>query len=616
MKRVKREKIKVSALDKKSLEENFGHSITEKKWVCKLPSKRVMLHLEQSLGIDSNLSTILANRDIETIDAARMFLEPKLKDLLPNPFDLKDMDKTANRIASAIKSGEKITIFGDYDVDGATSSAILLKFLCAFGLEPKLYIPHRLNEGYGPNKNAMEIIANEHKSDLLITVDCGIVSFEPLEYAKELGLDVIILDHHLSRERMPKVDAVVNPNRLDEDFPYKNLAAVGVVFLTLIAVRTKLRELNFFKENKDIEEPNVIQYLDLVALGTVCDVMKLNGVNRAFVAQGLKLIKNRSNIGIATLGNIVNMDSIPKSHHLGFVIGPRINAGGRVGQGSLGPKLLSTEDPAEALSIAQQLDHLNDERRAIENTILSNAVEQIHSKGLHKKPVIMVYGKEWHLGILGIIASKLKEKYGKPSAAISIINGQAKGSARSIPGIDFGTALSNAKNDGLIIEGGGHAMAGGFTVSESKLEEFYEYMIATANKSPESFENAKLIEADFVLDVDSIDFDLAKTVERAAPFGNGNSQPRVILRDAVVIRASLVGKVHIMLIIKDKYSASDKPKTLKAMVYRAMDRNIADFLICSVGKTLNFVGTLQFNNWHLEKVDFVVEDIAVIDSEV
>lgn len=604
----------MGALDQKESTEDFGHSITGKTWCQYTPSERTILHLEQGLGVDRVLSVILANRGIETIDAAKEFLSPKVKDLLPNPFDLKDMEKAVERIAKAVVDKEQITVFGDYDVDGATSSAILLKFLRALGLSPQLYIPHRLNEGYGPNKNAMDIIHKEHKTSLLVTVDCGIVSFEPLEYAKSLGMDVIILDHHLGQEKMPKVDAIVNPNRLDETFPYKNFAAVGVVFLTLIAIRTRLREQGFFTKN-NMEEPNVIQYLDLVALGTVCDVMKLVGVNRAFVYQGLKLIKNRSNLGLSTLANLVNMDSVPKSHHLGFVIGPRINAGGRVGQGTLGPTLLSTKDSVEALKIAQKLDRLNDERRAIENTVLSHAIEQIQSKGLNEKPVIMVYGKEWHLGILGVIASKLKEKYNKPSAAISIIDGQAKGSARSIPGIDFGTALSNAKEEGIIVEGGGHAMAGGFTVCESKLGEFYEYMVNTANKSPESFQNAKLIEADFILTVEAINFEFATTIEKAAPFGNGNPQPRIILRDTIVIRASLVGNAHIMLIVKDKYSTSEKPKTLKAMVYRAMDKNIADFLICSVGKTLNLIGTVQFNNWYLEKVDFVVEDIAVVDAE-
>lgn len=588
---------------------DFGKSITDKVWRCNTASERSLLHLEQSVGIDRMLATALVNRNITTTEEANEFLEPRLKDMLPNPLDLKDMDKAVARIVKAVLNKQRVTIFGDYDVDGATSSALLTRFLRSVGLDPKVYIPHRINEGYGPNMGAMDTIADVHKCDLLITVDCGIVSFAPLEYAKSKGVDVIILDHHLSIDKMPEVDAVVNPNRVDEDFPYKHLAAVGVVFLTTIAVRSKLRELDFFT-NSEFEEPDLMQYLDLVALGTVCDVMMLTGINRAFVSQGLKLLKRRTNLGLATLANVVGLDSVPKSHHLGFVIGPRINAGGRIGQGELGPKLLSTDDPVEAFAIAKKLDRLNDERRAIESTILNRAIEQIHINSLQHKPVIMVYGDNWHLGILGVIASKLKEKYGRPSAALSVIDGEAKGSARSIPGIDFGTALAKAKKIGLIVEGGGHAMAGGFTVKEEKLGEFYDYIIDKANENPQSFVNIKVLEADFCLTVDAITFDLAKDLERVAPFGNGNVQPRIIIENAVVLRASLVGRDHIMLIIKDKYGKTEDSKTLKAMVYRAMDRNIADFLINSVGKTLNLIGTIQFNNWYLEKVDFVVEDIA------
>lgn len=605
----------IKSSTKQSIEDDvgnsdFGQSITGKVWRCNKPDSKTLLQFEQA-GIDTTLSTILINRNISNPDQAAGFLDPKLKDLLPNPFDLLDMEKAADRIADAVINKEQVTIFGDYDVDGATSSALLKKFLYAVGLKPEVYIPHRLNEGYGPNKGAMDKIKNDHKSSLLVTVDCGIVSFEPLEYAKSIGLDVIILDHHLSQEKLPKVDAIVNPNRFDEEFEYKNLAAVGVVFLTTIAIRSKLRDKGFFKDGQ-FEEPDLMQYLDLVALGTVCDVMRLVGINRAFVHQGLKLIKQRKNLGLATLANVVGMDAIPKSHHLGFVIGPRINACGRVGEGHLGPKLLSTNDSIEAFAIAKKLDKLNDDRRSIEHTILEHAIEQIQSNSLHEKPVIMVYGKQWHLGILGVIASKLKEKYGKPSAAISIIDGEAKGSARSIPGIDFGTALSNAKEKGLILEGGGHAMAGGFTVDEKKLQEFYDYMIERAQQSPKSFEEAKIMDADFTVNVEAINFDLATNIEKAAPFGNGNQQPRVIIENALVLKASLIRQSHIMLIVRDKYAISDRAKTLKAMVYRAMDRNIADYLIRSVGKTLNLIGTLQFNNWYLEKVDFVVEDVAKI----
>lgn len=590
-------------------ETGFGSSISGKIWQLRKSDERIVKHLIQELNISETLANLIVNRGVKSLEEASDYLDPKIKNLLPDPFALKDMDKAAQRIAEAIINKEKITIFGDYDVDGATSSALLKRFFIALGIEAEIYIPHRVNEGYGPNIGAMDKI-HSGGSSLVITVDCGIVSYEPLAHAKKIGLDVIVLDHHLGSEKLPEAVAIVNPNRFDDTFPFKNLAAVSVAFITTIAVRTVLRMKQYFADS--VKEPDLMMFLDLVALGTVCDVMDLIKLNRAFVKQGLKLIMKRSNKGLATLVNMLNMGTVPKPHHLGFIIGPRINAGGRVGEGSLGARLLSTDDGIEALKIAKKLDDLNYERRMIENDVFKMAIEQIESRGIEKNPVIMVCGNNWHLGILGIIASKLKERYGKPAVAISIVGGEGKGSARSIPGIDFGTAITQAKNDGIVIDGGGHAMAGGFTIEESKIPKFYEFLIARAGNCEKYIHLAKILNADLVSTVEGITFDLAILIEKAAPFGSGNPQPLIIIKDALVTRVSIIGQEHIMLIIRDKYSVSSSPRTLKAMVYRATDKKMLDFLMSSVGKVFNFIGSIQFNNWYKEKVDFVIEDISVI----
>ncbi len=395
---------------------DFGVSVTGKEWELRQVSQRLIDTLMQGCDISETLATIIANRGVSDVQEALCYLEPKLKHELPDPFLLKDMDKAAKRIVQAMENGETITIFGDYDVDGATSSALLKRFFRHFDINVRVYIPHRIKEGYGPSVAAMDKI-KKSGAKLVITVDCGVVSHEPLRHAHDIGLDVIVLDHHLSSGQLPKAVAIVNPNRVDDEFPFKKLAAVGVAFLTTVAVHSILKKRDIAKKYNNID---LLSFLDLVALGTVCDVMELHGLNRVFVHQGLKLIRKRSNIGIATLINVSGLNSVPKAHHLGFVIGPRINAGGRVGEGGLGAHLLSTEDPLEALTIAKQLDVFNTDRRIIENTVLHQAIATIENKGLDALPVIMVYGQEWHLGILGIIASKLKERYGKPAAAISL----------------------------------------------------------------------------------------------------------------------------------------------------------------------------------------------------
>ncbi|MFN8832184.1 MAG: single-stranded-DNA-specific exonuclease RecJ, partial [Alphaproteobacteria bacterium] len=511
--------------------QNFGKSLRGLKWIVEQVDERVIANLTQKLGISEILAVILHNRDIKDVLDAEFFLDPKIRNYLPNPFELKDMDKAVARIVQAIQNNEKITIFGDYDVDGATSSALLKRFFRDIGITADIYIPNRIEEGYGPNVGAFESIISTGTT-LIITVDCGSVSFDPIAYAEDRGVNVVVLDHHLSLETLPKAHAIVNPNRIDETFSFKTLAAVGVAYLTIIAIKSILSKNGYFDGK---EEVNLLQYLDLVALGTVCDVMSLKGINRAFVAQGIKLINSRANIGLAALAEVVKLAPEAYSYHLGYVLGPRINAGGRVGEGRLGSILLSTPEYAEALEIANKLESLNEERRAIEAVTIEDALSYIEANKLFEKPIIIVKGEGWHQGILGILASRIKEKYNRPSAVISISGGVGKGSARSITGIDIGSMMSVARSQNLLIQGGGHAMAAGFTVAEDKIDAFYDFMCQKLANSDEMFEKAREVKIDAIVSVGTVNGKLVEELSASAPFGAGNPQPRLALLDVVLV---------------------------------------------------------------------------------
>ncbi len=585
----------------------FGKSVRGLKWKLEEGCERTVRTLCQKLNISEVLARILYNRGITNAEDATNFLDPKLKHLILDPFALKDMDKASNRIVDAITKHEKICVFGDYDVDGATSSSLLKRFFRDLGIEIGVYIPNRLKEGYGPNSAAFSKL-KEEGYQLIITVDCGVVSFAPLKHAKEIGLEVIVIDHHLGIAELPEAVAIINPNRFDEDFPYKSMAAVGVAFMVAIATRSKLREANWFKDNNKTE-PDLLHYLDLVALGTVCDVMTLKGINRAFVAQGLKVIATRQNTGLATLANIVKLDSAPKTHHLGYVFGPRINAGGRVGEGILGTNLLSTDCPKEAYDYAMKLEQYNEERRSIEAKALEEAINQIENLKLYDNPIMMVQSGNWHIGILGILASKLKEKYSRPAGVMSINEGVAKGSARSIYGLDLGTALAAAKAEGLVLEGGGHAMAGGFTVLEEKIAPFCEYLIERFKIGDEPFLKAKELSIDHVLSISSINSELIATINLAAPFGSGNATPRFAILNAHVSYTNIVGSDHIMVVItEDKGTRASKSQ--KCILFKGLNTELGQFLLNSLGKRINLVGSLQLSNIDNQKVDFIIEDAA------
>ena len=422
-------------------------------------------HLSQMFDIPEIVAKILSSKSIEEEDIYD-FLNPYIKNYLPDPSHLLDMDKSSDFLSKAVIDKSKITIFGDYDVDGATSSALLKRFFKMVGIKVDIYIPDRMTEGYGPNINALKKI-KDSGSDIVITVDCGTVSFEPIKQAKDYGIDVIVIDHHLGSGTLPEAYAVVNPNRIDENSDCKNLAAVGVSFLLAVSITRSLRDKGYFKST---EEPDLLSLLDIVALGTICDVMTLKGLNRAFVKQGLKVINQRSNIGLSALMDVSNISGEVGVYHCGFIIGPRINAGGRIGKSHLGSKLLTTEDKDEAYQISQELEKLNMERRSIEEQILHQAFEKADNID-GDIPFLLVANDNdyiWHKGVVGIVASRIKEKYNKPCAILSLEGGVGKASARSISGVDLGAVITSARNEGLLIEGGGHAMAAGFFYRRGK----------------------------------------------------------------------------------------------------------------------------------------------------
>jgi len=582
-----------------------ANSVTGASWQLQDASQRMVLALSQKFNLPEIAARVMASRGFD-VDGAQDFLSPTLKKLLPDPFHFIDMEKAASRISEAVINGEKIAIFGDYDVDGTTSSALLKIYLRDCGNSPLIYIPDRIDEGYGPNVDAMLELASQGIK-LCITVDCGTLSFEPIARAKSAGMEVIVIDHHLSAEQLPEAFAVVNPNRIDELSQYRYLAAVGMCFMLAIAVSNKLRSAGWFSANK---EPDLLSLLDIVALGTVCDVMPLVGLNRAFVAQGLKVLRTRKNIGLAALSDVAGIDSVPGSYHLGFVLGPRINAGGRVGKSDLGARLLSTTNYDEAFKIATELNRLNAERKTIEQLVLDDAIAQVEKNGTDS-PIIFASGEGWHPGVIGIVASRLKEKYNRPAAVIAISNGEGKASARSVSGVDLGAAVLSALQEGIIAKGGGHAAAAGFTVDENKISELHEFLCKRFADNSDIFAGRKL-KIDSFMTVAALNTQLAKALSQLEPFGAGNREPIFAVTDAYLSKVDIIGGSHIRCIIGDS-RAGGTGGTIKAMAFRSVDTDLGRFLLEASGKNLSFAGKIRINNWQgYERAEFLLEDVAVI----
>lgn len=596
------------------MKQNFPKSILGFNWHQKQFDERLATSIYQRFGLSEVLSNLLSSREI-SIEEVENFLEPKIKTALPNPFELGDMDKAVAHVIDAIRKNKKITIFADYDVDGATSSALLKRFFREVGVNAEIYIPDRILEGYGPNSAAL-LNLKKSGTDLVITLDCGTVAFKALTDAKEAGLDVIVIDHHLGVLEKPDSIAVINPNLLNETFPHKNLCAAGVTFLFAVAVNKKLREENFYEGKK---EPNLLNLLDLVALGTVCDVMSLTGLNRAFVAAGLKILKQRKNLGLREICDLAGLDEEPTAYHLGFVIGPRINAGGRVGKSDLGARILSSEDESEVKEIAAQLENFNKQRKDIEVQVLDEAVKALESgaNGFTKNDsVIFAVSKNWHQGVIGIVASRLKDLYNRPVAVIAIDDESKKGKAscRSISGIDFGGEILNARLEGLLLEGGGHAMAGGFSILPEKISDLHKFFCQKLEKKVAEITAEKNSQFDIALDLAQVNIDLLKELAKLEPFGTGNARPKFILRDVQKVSGKIIGKTgeHISCVFSSK-TAIGFSGNIQAVAFRCTTNALGEILLDpKYNKPMNLVGTLNINAWMgVEKVQMIIEDVLL-----
>jgi single-stranded-DNA-specific exonuclease len=565
------------------------------------------LAIAQRNGVPELLARILSGRGVEP-DAVEAYLDPTVKALLPDPDVLTAMPQAAERLADAVENGESIAIFGDYDVDGATSSALLARFLRHCGLSPMIHIPDRLFEGYGPNTEAIRALA-ERGARLLVTVDCGTTSFEPLAEARKLGLDVVVIDHHQCDAQLPDVTALVNPNRPDDLSHLNHLAAVGLVFVTLVAVNRELRRRGFWNGGRS--EPDLLSYLDLVALGTVADVVPLIGLNRAFVSKGLIAMRRRENVGLTALMDASRLDGPPEPFHLGFLLGPRINAGGRIGRADLGATLLMQDDSIEASRIATELDRLNRERQVLEQTMLIQAeAEALAALGLEEKGAIVVTAAEgWHPGVVGLIAARLKEQFGRPAFAIAIEpGGVGTGSGRSIAGVDLGKAVRQAVSDGLLLKGGGHAMAAGVTVAKGALAPFRAFLENTLKDGVEAARREDSLLIDGAVTAAGANTDLAATIARAGPYGAGNPEPVFAIPGHTLAFADEVGTGHIRARLKAPDGAM-----LNMIAFRAMGKPLGQALLQNRGQAIHVAGTLSVDRWQgAERVQLRLIDAAPV----
>lgn len=556
------------------------------------------------LGHDDLVAQLLLARGCPP-DEVEAHRTPSIRGFMPDPSIFRDMDRAAARLADAVIAGEAIAIFGDYDVDGATSAAVLVRLLRDLGLSPRAYIPDRMTEGYGPTEAALLRLQAEG-ANLIVTVDCGAQAFEPLAAAQDAGIEILVVDHHKCATELPRAHAVVNPNRLDEaeGAAHGHLAAVGVCFLLGAALIRTLRSRGFFVNRA---EPRLLDLLDLVALGTVADVAQLKGLNRAFVAQGLKVMAQRRNIGLAALTDAARLTRAPTCSDLGFALGPRINAGGRVGRADLGVRLLTTDDPAEARAIAEELNHFNDERRAIEAGVQATAETMVDQD----RHVAVVSGEGWHPGVIGIVAGRLKEKLDRPAIVIAVDeHGMGKGSGRSISGVDLGAAILAAKEHGLLIAGGGHAMAAGLTIEAHRIAEFAEFLEERLADTVVRASAGRALLVDAVLAPGGVNPGLVGAMEAGGPYGMGWPAPRIAAGPFRVIRADLVGTNHVRAIV-----AGADGRSLKAMAFRQADTALGQALL-GAGSTrrLWLAGRAKVDDWSGRDVaELHIEDAAWAD---
>jgi single-stranded-DNA-specific exonuclease len=583
-------------------------SFRGRRWVEALDrqGRALALAMAQRHGVPDLVARVLAGRGI-ALDAVPGHLNPTLRELVPEPYGLTDMEAAAQRIADAAVAGEQVAIFGDYDVDGATSSAVLGSLLTAAGTPFSIYIPDRIFEGYGPNVEAIRSLV-AGGATLIVTVDCGTSSFEALEEARRLGVDVVVLDHHQVGAALPPAAAVVNPNRADDISGLGHLCAAGVVFLAAVAVNRLLRQRGMWGAERP--EPDLLALLDLVALGTVADVVPLTGLNRAFVAKGLRAMAERRRLGLRALADLIRLDGPPTPYHLGFLLGPRINAGGRIGRADLGARLLLGTDEAECARIAEELHRLNAERQALEHATLEEAAAQVPDG---EAPVIVVGAAGWHPGVMGLVAARLKERGGRPALAVAIDeNGIGTGSGRSIPGVDLGRAVRAAREAGLLVKGGGHAMAAGVTVAADRLDALRDFLSAELSGEVARARAETALKVDAVLSAGGLTPDLLRALEQSGPFGAGNPEPVVALAAHLLTGAQPVGDGgHLRLTLKagDGSSAT-------AIAFRAMTGDLGPRLMAARGGPIHLAATPRLDRWKgRERVELRVVDAAAVGPD-
>ncbi len=577
-------------------------SVTGKNLILKKFNQEKIIYLKDNFFLDEITAKLLVLRNIKKEDV-NSFLNPLIKNFLPNPNSLLDMEKSSLRTLEAIKNKEKIGVFGDYDVDGATSTALLGKYFDELKLAYEIYIPDRKTEGYGPSiKGFKELIEKNVK--VIFTVDCGTLSFEAINYAKSKNIDVIVLDHHQSEINLPKAHSVVNPNRLDDKSDLQYLCAAGVSFMFLVSINRELRLIDWFKKNS-IDEPRLINYLDLVSLGTVCDVVPLVGLNRAIVKQGLKILKAKKNLGLKTLLDICKIETNPSIYHLGYVLGPRINAGGRVGKCSHGANLLLNSNPKEVFKLATELDQYNKERQMLEKDLIKKIL--IESENKLKDPVLILQGSNWHEGIIGIVAARLKDKFNKPVIIISINGDTGKASARSIVGFDIGSAIIAATQEKILLKGGGHKMAGGFSINISNIEKFKEFIFRKFKNINEDLTQQKPLFLDSKIAPSAINLEFYDKVNVLSPFGSGNPEPKFIVENLKPVNSKIVGDKHIKSVLIGAEGTS-----VKTIAFNAVDNELGAYLLKKNNNTFNIAGKLSLNEWRGQKnVEFIIDDISV-----
>ena len=577
-------------------------SVSGKNWILKKFNQADILFFKENFLLDEITAKLLSIRDIQKKDV-NSFLNPSIKNFLPNPNVLLDMEKSSLRTIESIKNNDKIGIFGDYDVDGATSTALLGKYFDHLDVAYKTYIPDRKTEGYGPSiKGFKELI--DYGVKIIFTVDCGTLSFDAIEYAKNKKIDVIILDHHQSEINLPKAYSIVNPNRIDDKSNLQYLCAVGVSFMFLVSLNKSLRSVQWF-EKKNKSEPNLLNYLDLVSLGTVCDVVPLVGLNRALVKQGLKILRLKKNLGLKTLLDICKIESNPSIYHLGFVLGPRINAGGRVGKCSHGANLLLNKNPKETFKLAIELNQFNKERQMLEKDLLEKIL--VESKNYSNDPVIILEGNNWHEGVIGIVAARLKDKFNKPTIIISINNKLGKASARSIVGFDIGSVILAATQEKILIKGGGHKMAGGFSIEVSNIKKFKEFVFNKYRGINIDLSVEKPLLIDCKIAPSAVNLDFYEKVNILSPFGSGNPEPKFYIENLKPVNSKVVGERHIKSVLIGPEGSS-----IKTIAFNAVDNELGAYLLKKKSNIFNIAGKLSLNEWRGQKnVEFIIDDISV-----